>query len=210
MRRRADAAGVGTPEFVHAPGLNSEAFIWYSRFGRTARAYGVGLAGSAKLEAHRHTHQEKYRLTATDDAVAALANAATSCAPRHMRSEVDRAIFGRDLDKSEEDGGGIDNVLLSRLPPEVREGGGQRPASAMLPAVRRGEPVGRLHVGQALGASRPSVVRPRPSSAHPAAIIHAQRQTREFQEELEKLYRRAAAHDASRARKPRGRPAWVQ
>lgn len=209
---RPSAFGRAAP-FALAPGLNSDEFILCIKgttFGAVARADGVPLAGASKLEAARQSQREKYRLTCVDDAVKALAHAATSQAPRHMRSDVDRCIFGRDLDRSEQpEDAEVGNMLMSRLPRGVRDG------QAASGRERPNTPPGRLNVDQPIAGSRPSAVRARPSSGgHARQIVHAQQMMPELEEELERLRsqraaqrgRRSARH---RAAPPPHRPAWA-
>ena len=181
------AAGRSNP-FCSAVGVNDNDFIMWQRFGMLQKAYGsYDLAGQAKVNLARQRQQERYRLTCFEKSAAALAQAATSKAPKHMKTDVDRIVFGRDHDRSE----AADNALLHRLQRP-------RPASAM-PALGREEQaaakvhgrVGQLDVGSALGASRPSAVRPRPSSGGRLThIMAAQRGTPEFRAEMEKQRRK--------------------
>jgi hypothetical protein len=199
--------GRAAPDFALASGLNSEAFITWSTFGHRSRGEGVPLAGASKLDAARQAQRESYRLTCVDDAVRALAQAATSQAPRHMRSDVDRCIFGRDLDRSDQpeeaEEAEVDNMLLSRLPREVRDG---RAASGR---TRPETPLGRLNVGQPIAGSRPTAVRARPSSGgHARMIMDAQQVMPELEEELERLLSRRATQRARRP-PPVRRAAWT-
>ena len=163
---------------VHANGLNSEPFNMWNRFGAVQKAYGVSLAGSSKVSLAQQQSRERYRVTCIDSSVKALAAAAVSKAPKHMRTDVDRVVFGHDQDASE----GSDNALLMRLHRQRC-----RPASAM-PRVET--PMGKLDTGRPpLGASRPSAVRARPSSGGRLShLMWVQRQSPEFQQEMQKIY----------------------
>jgi hypothetical protein len=177
---RAQPFGRPSGPFARAAGLHSEGFetVW-SRFGHTRRVPGEPLAGHDKLAVWQQLQRERYRLTCVDDSVAALAAAASSNAPRHMRSEVDVTIFGRDHDRSD---GLSDNALLSRLPHDTR--------AARLP--RSPSAVGRPHGGPPAHTRRLTAVSSRPfSSGHPAHILWAQRATPEFSEELSRIHRKA-------------------
>jgi len=192
------AGAAGMPSVaVPAAGVNSEQFVMWCRYSRLHQAYGTSLAGKAKIAFEKERARERYRLTCVDASVAALVQGANSRAPRHMRSDVDRLVFGRDHDRSE---GGAENIMLQRLAVNAGE---DRPATA-LPRVDT--PTGRLAVGQALGATRPSTVRPRPSSGGRVThIMSVQRGTPEFQQELRVFHERQLR--ARNDRELRGGPA---
>jgi len=173
--------------FHMAQGVNdADAFIMWQRFGALQKAYGTyQLEGAAKVKKVEQQKREEYRLTCHDNAANALARAATNKSPAHMKTDVDRIVFNRDHDSSE----AVENALLSRLQK-------QRPQSAMpalaVPRTAAAEAApGRLQVGTPLGASRPSAVRPRPSSGgRLTQMMHVQRQTPEFKAEMEKHRRK--------------------
>ena len=181
--------------FTQARGVNDPGFIMWSRFGQMQRAYGApsayALEGAAKLGLHQQRERERYRVTNVDDSAAALMSALAGGNNARNRSDVDRVVFGRDQDNSE----AADDVLLTTL---ERHRARERPASAM-PTLHAS---GRLMNGTPLGASRPSAVRPRPSSGgRPAHILHVQRGTPEFRAEMEKQRRKIRqAYEQSRAR----------
>ena len=188
LERRIDgyrrAAGVPTKTFINSPGINDPHFIIWSRFGALQKAYGTyELDGAAKRALAKRIEKERYKMTCFDSSAAALAQALN--APPKMKSEVHRIVFGHDVDGGSED---AENPLLARLP--------KRPASAM-PVLQRAPlpeayaQTGKLEVGKPLGVTRPSAVRPRPSSGgRMTQIMHVQRGTPEFQAEMEKARRK--------------------
>lgn len=143
---------------------------------------------------------------------ALLASSAVSTAPRHMRSDVDRIVFGRDMDASEAaetaDGAGSNwdgariegkkpegNALLERLTQQREEGAGLRPQTSWAGAPASYISVRPLDVScprsevwsRRIGATRPTTVEPRPPTAQGA--LQAVRGTAQFAREMDILTR---------------------
>mmetsp|Transcript_69274 Transcript_69274/g.137363 ORF Transcript_69274/g.137363 Transcript_69274/m.137363 type:complete len:230 (-) Transcript_69274:212-901(-) len=168
---------------VHAAGVNSGQFIAWNQFGRVGEVHGMSLAGGNKLAIEKQRARDRYKLTCVDASVAALVSAAGSKAPTHMRSEVDRVVFNRDHDRSEDAA-----TILQELQERVAAAAARRPVSAITWAEA---PLGQLNVGPPLGGSRPSSVQSCPtSSGQRAHMMYVQRETPEFMLSLRRLHER--------------------
>jgi hypothetical protein len=80
---------------------NSSEFLLWSRYGEKGRAPGAPVAGAEKLDCYAERNSQKSHQFCFEESVRALNAAVSSNAPKHMRSDVDRIVFGRDMDASE-------------------------------------------------------------------------------------------------------------
>lgn len=82
-------------------GLTSDDFLIWSRYGDTSISRTAELAGVSKRPVVQRLHAMQEHPYCVKEAAAARAAAAVSNAPKHMRSDVDRIVFGHDMDASE-------------------------------------------------------------------------------------------------------------
>ena len=217
----------------------SRDFLIWSRYGDSGKiARGTYLLGTRERERERRLQEAYYFPFCQNRSVKKLAEAATSTAPRHVRSEVARYIFGGEMDASETaeaaDGHGssgdqnrlerrrVDpaqaNALLERLTqPSAPATPASRPSTAWAgesAAYISVEPLNvhckRVEVSQRrVGASRPTRVQPRPQSAQ--ATLQAVRYSDAYKAELDKVTRaRINAHLNRPSKNPGHRGAAVK
>ena len=79
----------------------SDHFLLWSRFGPRTQLDGSYLHGTRERERADKLQQKYYYPFCTQHNASVLAAGVLSTAPRHMRSDVDRVVFGRDMDASE-------------------------------------------------------------------------------------------------------------
>ena len=223
MAAMADRRRLATSEH----GCTSPAFLVWQRFGDKRVAPLAYLSGTRERQLEERLQQAYYSPFCASRTSAHLVASAVSNAPRHMRSDVDRVVFGRDMDSSETakhaDGGGTDwgkarierthqdhgvaNSLIERL--TQQRATPARPASAwagQAASYIRIEPLSvacwREEVAhRRMGASRPTRVQPRPQSA--LVAMRAARESPVYAAEMEKVMRaRIQAHTRPRTASP--------
>ena len=149
------------------------------------------LHGTRELAVNQRLQQAYYDPYCMRANASLLASAAVSTAPRHMRSDVDRVVFGREMDASEAaeaaDGQGASwdrgriegekppegSALLERLRQQQPMAAGARPATSWAGPASSYIDVQPLNVScprdevwrRRLGATRATSVEPRPSTA---------------------------------------------
>jgi hypothetical protein len=185
----------------------SGGFLLWSRFGEKGIVTNGHLAGLQKRQVAERLAQQSREPYCVRRNAERLASAAVSSAPRHMRSDVDRVVFGRDMDSSETaeagDGqggnwdkhrieapaGGGGNALMERLSlaqqqQPLRSG----PDAAAYPDVTWAGPAARyVTLGRRYGDLRPTKVQPRPVSA--IEQLQLVRETPLFSAEVDRLTR---------------------
>lgn len=186
-------------------------FLMWSRFSDRSNTKDAYLAGTRELAVNERLQRAYYDPYCMRTNAALLASTAVSTAPRHMRSDVDRIVFGHEMDASEAaeasdgrggswDKGRIEgavpegNALLDRLM-RPGESGGLRPNTSWAGQAASYIEVRPLNVScrredvwqRRVGAARPTSVQPRPPKAADAMI--AVRGSRHFAEEMDRLQR---------------------
>jgi len=201
-------------------------FLLWTRYGDTRTVKGAYVHGTRQRDVERKLQTRYYSPFCLEKAARDLATSAVSTAPRHMRSDVDRIVFGREMDASEtaevgdgqggtwdkgrieaKEGAGV-NGLMDRLAVQ-RAAAGPRPSTTWAGPSASYISVHPLNIhtrsdevwSRRVGAARPSRVQPRPLSA--IETLRAVKLTPLYAAEMDRFARARIQSELKRPAPPR-------